>query len=231
MEISNRLKAVVDFIAFDSLADVGTDHGYVPIYAVEIGKITKAIACDMRPGPLSRAKANIHSRCLEAFIETRQGSGLSPIVPGEVKTAVIAGMGGILICDILTEGQALLSYLSQLVLQPQSDVPMVREKIHTLSWRIADERIVKEEGKYYNIFDCRPGCEAAYSERELLLGKTLIERRDYMLADYIINRVEKLMSIKNRILNNGGKTAEIRLNEIDRELELLRCEGNHYKCP
>src|SRR5699024_8275793 len=94
MEISKRLRTVAELVSGRTVADIGTDHGYVPLYLYEQGKIEKALACDINRGPLEKAKENIASAKAERVVEARLGSGLTPVRIGEVESAVIAGMGG-----------------------------------------------------------------------------------------------------------------------------------------
>ena len=130
MEISQRLQAVAQFVTGPVVADIGTDHGYIPIYLVQTGKAKKVIAADVRPGPLARAREHIAQYGLNASIETRLGSGLSVLSPGEVQTVVVSGLGGMLLCSLLEEGAAVVASVKQLVLQPQLDVPAVRDAVH-----------------------------------------------------------------------------------------------------
>ena len=97
MDISKRLQAVAGLVTRRSMADIGTDHGYVPLYLYEQRKIDRALACDLNKGPLEKAKENIAAMGAGGAIETRLGSGLLPVHTGEVESAVIAGMGGMLI--------------------------------------------------------------------------------------------------------------------------------------
>ena len=103
MDISRRLELVANLVTHNVIADIGTDHGYVPIYLYKQGKIKKAYACDVRTGPLEKCKQNIALYGAEDVIETRLGSGLIPLHPGEAETAIMAGMGGMLIVHILED--------------------------------------------------------------------------------------------------------------------------------
>jgi tRNA (adenine22-N1)-methyltransferase len=131
------------------LADVGTDHGYVPIALLQGQKIRGAIAMDINKGPLARARENIEAAHLEDYIETRLSDGLQAMQPGEADTILIAGMGGELMLHILTEGQEACEAASELILQPQSDIRKVREYLREHQYRIVDEDMVCEDEKYY----------------------------------------------------------------------------------
>ena len=107
MQLSKRLAAVARLVSAGSrLADVGTDHGYVPISLVCEGKIPSAIAMDVNRGPLNRARAHIKAQGLEKYIDTRLSDGLAALAPGEADSVLIAGMGGMLMMRILSQGQA-----------------------------------------------------------------------------------------------------------------------------
>ena len=100
------------------LADIGTDHAFLPIERCRSGRTPSAIAADVRPGPLSRAEAHVREAQMEDRIECRLSDGFSAIRPGEVQTAVITGMGGLLICDILRRGAETVDSLQELILGP-----------------------------------------------------------------------------------------------------------------
>ena len=152
MQLSRRLRAAADLVSTGSvLADIGTDHGYIPIALVEEKKIPGAIAMDINKGPLARADEHIRQHGLEHQIETRLSDGLHAMKQGEAQSILIAGMGGLLIVRILTEGKEVLEGCRELILQPQSELRSVRSYLEQEHYRITEERLVLEEGKYYVI--------------------------------------------------------------------------------
>ena len=104
------------------LADIGTDHAYVPIALVQRQKIKGAIAMDINEGPLARAQEHIRAARLEEYIQTRLSDGAEALLPNEADSILIAGMGGELILHILTEGESVCSTAKELILQPQSEI-------------------------------------------------------------------------------------------------------------
>ena len=138
------------------LADVGCDHGYLPIYLVRQGRMQQAIAMDINEGPLMRASAHIDQEVLGAYIQTRLSNGLDKLLPGEADAVIIAGMGGILTIDILTRGEAVVRTLDQLILEPQSDLAAVRAFLRENDYFIEAEDLVLEDGKYYPILRVLP---------------------------------------------------------------------------
>lgn len=131
------------------LADVGTDHGHVPIFLVERGIVPQAIAMDLREGPLSHAKENIEICGLEDKIETRLSDGVAALQPQEADSIVIAGMGGELVVHILSDGKEVCKAAGEVILQPQSELEKVRCYLRENGYIIQQEDIVCEDGKFY----------------------------------------------------------------------------------
>lgn len=139
-----------------TLADVGCDHGYLPICLVKSGRMKNAIAMDINEGPLLRAKEHIECEALGAYIETRLSDGLEKLSPGEADAVIIAGMGGNLTIDILTRGADVVCALDQLVLEPQSELAAVRRFLREQDFFIEQEDLVLEDGKFYPILRVLP---------------------------------------------------------------------------
>ena len=207
MEISQRLQAVAQFVTGPVVADIGTDHGYIPIYLVQTGKAKKVIAADVRPGPLARAREHIAQYGL---------------TPGEVQTVVVSGLGGMLLCSLLEEGAAVVASVKQLVLQPQLDVPAVRDAVHRCGFAICQEQMVYEEGKFYTVLDCIRGEEAPYNKAELRFGRRNIEKRCPVLREYL--RYLWQQTKKQRRFAAQGQTdrAIARQRELEAEQNFLQ---------
>ena len=141
-ELSERLRAV---------ADIGTDHGYIPIALVQEGRCPRAVAMDINIGPLDRARAHIQAAELSEKIDTRRSDGMKELKAEEADCAIIAGMGGALTIKILEESSATARSLKALILQPQSELYKVREYLAEQGYEILAEDMVLEEGKFYPI--------------------------------------------------------------------------------
>ena len=153
MELSKRLQAVADLVSEGLVvADVGTDHGYIPIYLIETKKSPKAFAMDVNKGPLLRAKEHIAEHGLETRIETRLSDGVRALQKGECDCVVVAGMGGALTIKIMEEGKDIFRNLIEFVLQPQSELQKVRAYLCENAYFIAEENMVLEDGKFYPMF-------------------------------------------------------------------------------
>ena len=185
------MKAVAAMVTNGNvLADVGTDHGYVPIMLVHRGFIPSAIAMDVNEGPLQRARENIIANQLQEKIDTRLSDGVSALSDGEVESIVIAGMGGELTIRILTEGESVCRSVKELILQPQSELYEVRTFLWENGYQLLQEDMVKEDGKYYPMMKVKPTGEHPAgqkpSEAELYFGKMLLACKHPVLGEYLL---------------------------------------------
>lgn len=215
MELSKRLQTVANAVTPGSrVADVGTDHGYVPIYLVERGLCPGAIAMDVNEGPLARAEENIRAEGLSDRIQTRKSDGLAALAPEETDAVVIAGMGGALMCRILQDATAFLEAGRELILQPQSEWFKVRRLLSASGYRIIQEWFLEEEGKYYVVIKAGPAPETDRESRAgdagdcftddftCRYGAFLLDRRDPVLIAYLKKEAQK----KRQILHNLSET-------------------------
>lgn len=232
MELSKRLQAVADLISKGNIvADVGTDHGYIPIYLVRTKKSSRAIAMDVNNGPLLRAQEHINAFHLEASIETRLSDGVCNLKPGECDCVVIAGMGGALITKILEEGKEVFRHLKEFVLAPQSELYKVRQYLHENTYCIVEENMVLDEGKFYTMFRVVNGKMEEYNKVEMQYGKLLLEQKHEVLKAFLL----KEQSVKEMILTSfrkqTGEHIETRKKEIETELEDIKYAlQRYYEC-
>lgn len=233
MELSKRLKAVAELVTPGMrLADVGTDHGYIPIYLTEAGVIPSAIAMDINKGPLERAKEHIREHGLEGKIQTRLSDGLKNLQMNEADCMIAAGMGGGLVIRILSEERDTAGSLKELILQPQSEIDSVRKYLTEEGYRIVSEDMVYEDGKYYPMMKavpCMAGAgEIPYSEEELEFGRVLLQQAHPVLGQFL----EREMEIQNRILSalesQESVRAKKRMEEISYRIEWIRGILNTY---
>ena len=224
MELSKRLYAVAGLVTEGaSVADIGTDHGYVPIYLVERGIASKVIALDVNQGPLNRARMHIVGHGLGDRIETRLSDGLARIRPGEVDTVIVSGMGGPLTIRILQEGKEVADQLNTLILQPQSEICRVRRFLTENGYRIEQEDMVLEDGKYYPVMRVVHGTKEPYEEWEYLYGKRLLEARHPVLLEFLKRELRIKESILEQLAGrSGSESARERAEEICREREWIQ---------
>lgn len=222
MQLSIRMQAVADMVTPGGrVADVGTDHGYVPIYLIEQNKAVHAIAMDVRKGPLARAGENIARFGCSGRIETRLSDGLEKLAPNEADTVIIAGMGGLLTIRILEAGLTVLETVKECVLQPQSDLDKVRQFLHQHHFQIAQEKMLMDEGKYYTVMRVLHGEETPYTESEDMYGRYLINDKNPVLREYL----EKQTAVKERLLavlrDKDSEKSRMRQQELQHELQVM----------
>lgn len=237
--LSKRMEAVVNLVSPQSftVADIGCDHAYVSIALIEREIADRVIAMDVRQGPLRIAEGNVKAANLEAKIDLRLSDGLEKLMPGEVDTIIMAGMGGLLVKRILEQGRNILGVEKPpvLILQPQSDLTAVRIFLYSIAYHIVQETMLIEDGKYYTVMRAEPGADTVqYTRKEWKYGRYNLEQQDPVLLEFLIKEQRKLLEIKESVcsgLSEDGKEAghtEKRLKEVCRELEDNRSVLKQY---
>lgn len=227
VKISERLKMTASLVSGGNvLADVGTDHGYVPIYLLQQQRIPRAIAMDINRGPLERADEHIRLYGMTDYIETRLSDGVAALHPGEADSILIAGMGGGLVIHILTEGEEVCRAAKELILQPQSELERVRRFLAESGYVIEKEEMVKEEGKYYPMmrvhYEPDAGkCDSEAREVFYQYGEMLIKQRHPVLFDYLKKEEEVQRAILQRLqVQPTSEPIETRIGEVEYILQL-----------
>lgn len=151
------------------IADIGTDHAFLPINLIEEGKCNYAIASDIKEGPVKVASRNIFNNRLQDRIETRMGSGLDVVKVGECEVIVIAGMGGLLICEILENNCEIAHTTKQIIVQPMNAQKEVRHFLLSNGYEIVDERSARDGKHVYLAIRCM------YSPHTSILPKDKID--------------------------------------------------------
>lgn len=211
MRLSKRLETVASFVQEGSnIADIGTDHGYIPIALVMNGITESAIAMDVRSGPLERARRHIKQYHLEDKIETRLSDGVDRLEAGEADTVIIAGMGGELILHIMEEGRRLWKEVKQWIISPQSELDKVRSYLKEHGFCIAAEAMVEEDGKYYTVMDVRPGEMGDMSQAELHYGTCLIKENNQVLKKYLEKEWNQMKKIEEQLQSQDSPGARER---------------------
>ena len=208
MELDKRLAALADLVPQGArLADIGTDHAYLPAWLVEQLRISSAIASDVLPGPCRAAEKTVAAAGLSDKISVRCGDGLATILPGEADTIVIAGMGGPTMIAILERGMDVLAKTEHLLLQPMGGTATVRRWLYEHGWFLDAETIAVERGRWYEILSARRGEKKCPNEALLWLGPVLTETKHPLLAahaDQVVERLEKTLAA----MQNGKNTEE-----------------------
>lgn len=233
MIVSKRLMKIAECIGHaDCVADIGTDHAYLPIMLITQGRAEHVIAMDVRKQPLLRAEKNIKEAGVADRITLRLSDGAEKLSPGEASIITISGMGGALMSRIIAAEPEVFQAAKRLYLSPQSELFSFRSQLMALGYRIEDEWMVCEDGKYYFILLAGAGQEtAAYEPCELHFGRQLLNKADGTLYEYL----ERTKRIQEQVLqmladihteNAKASMLEVRayLSVIDEAMD--RCNRN-----
>ncbi|WP_214893008.1 tRNA (adenine(22)-N(1))-methyltransferase TrmK [Exiguobacterium sp. H66] len=227
--LDQRLTKVVSYIPQGAvLADIGSDHAFVPCYCIQQGLVERAIAGEVNVGPMEAAQGQVALVQLDEQIEVRLGSGLTVLTPGEVTAVTIAGMGGTLIATILEEGRAHLSGEERLILQPNVDAVDVRKWLLEHGYALLSEAIVKENGKIYEILVAEKGEEMIYAEDadirkwELLFGPQLMrEKAPAFIEKWQTEKEKRQYILEQMQQGNDSDVLKEKITKIRRLIEKM----------
>lgn len=230
MELKARLRTAARFVEPGwRVADIGTDHAYLPVELLRRGAARSAIACDIGAGPCEAARRTVAAAGLDARVEVRQGDGLTPLAPGEADAAVVAGMGGKAIAGILARSLPLAKGLRRLVLQPMNAAASLRGWLLENGWEIVGEELALEDGRLYEIIAAEPA-RAAQEKLEptlLEIGPLLWRQRHPLLKTHL----ERLLGREKRVLAGmEGSAAARRTEKYERAQKKCAQLEAYYKC-
>ncbi len=234
--ISRRLSTIIDMVSDGrrSIADIGCDHAIVSIELAKKYPDTHIIAMDVAEGPLQIARENIVAAGFGDRIETRLSDGFEKLGKGETDTAIIAGMGGMLVTSILSRGKSTFDKGYELILSPQSDMQHFRTFLRTNNIYIKKEAMLYEDGKYYVIVKCTydpdvaETSEVSADSRDERLtqaafdcyGRYLLEHKDEVCRIYILGEIEKINSVLCKLNRTDSDAARNRSLELNSELDI-----------
>lgn len=223
MDISKRLKTIADMVSkCNCCADIGTDHGYIPIYLIKKGICNRVIASDINKGPIEKAKKNVKLEGLENFIQCRTGGGLTTIKPGEADSAIIAGMGGNLIRDIVEESKEVFRSLDYIIVQPVQNPEILREYIYTEGYEILQEDLCIDEDKYYEIIKIKYNNKVQRVDSIFYeISKYMLDNKHPLIKEFIIKKIDKYEKICHAI-NDDTELAKNRKREVIDKIHKLK---------
>lgn len=234
MHIGTRLETIAALVPQGSkVADIGTDHAYLPVWLMEQGKITEAIAGDIASGPCQAARNTVAMYGLKNKIDVRQGSGLEVLQPGEADCITIAGMGGSTIISILEASMDVAVSAKTLVLQPMAGAAGLRRWLVEHGWRLADEELVDDPPHFYEIICAVRGDDRNYSDAEYLVGPCVLQKRHTLLDKQLARQLQGC----RQLLENMGRSECAKESakyqqelEMEKALEVLAYEtGSNSK--
>lgn len=217
--LSNRLKIVADMVTKgNSVADIGTDHGYVPIYLIKNGVCPKAYAMDINEGPIRSAQKNVRAEGLEDKICVIQSDGMEKMTSSMADSVIIAGMGGELIIRILKDSKV-NNTVKEFILSPHRDIDLVRKYVLENNWHIEEEKMLKDAGKFYTVMKVKPGKEEiSYSPVEYMYGRHLLKEKNPVLKEYLEKQYHKFSKIKETMKENNSRDIE----QVEKVIEMNR---------
>lgn len=219
MQIGSRLETIGRLVTAGSVvADIGTDHAYLPVWLIEQGCIQKAIAGDIAQGPCQAARSTIAQHGLQQQVEVRMGSGLSVVQPGEASCITIAGMGASTMIAILEADMSVAEAAEALILQPMAGAASLRKWLCTHGWELVDEELVDDAPHFYEIMAARRGVSRAYSEAEYAVGPVLLAKQHALLT----KQLERQLSTTRQLLENMGRSERAKESSKYKELQKLQ---------
>jgi tRNA (adenine22-N1)-methyltransferase len=210
LSLRERLAMLASFVPQGArIADIGTDHAYLPIELVSKRIVDFSVAGEVNPGPYQSANESIARLGLQDRISLRFGDGLAVVEPGEVDTVVIAGMGGNTIIEILTKRQEVTCRLKRLILQPMVAAPQVRRWLVKHAWEIVDEGLCREDGKLYEIIVAERGSSREMEQILYDIGPVLWQKQSELLPLHL----QLLIEQNKRVLRAMAQSEEAQLSE------------------
>ncbi len=219
MHIGSRLETIGSMVPKVSvLADIGTDHAYLPVWLIERGQVTRAIAGDIAAGPCQAARATVAQHDKQREVEVRMGSGLVVLKPGEASCITIAGMGASTIISILEADMDVAQSAELLVLQPMAGAASLRAWLTSNGWQLVDEELVDDAPHFYEIMSARRGVSPSYTAAELAIGPVLLNKKHPFLAQQFARQ----LATCNQLLEQMAKSERARASRKYKEIEALK---------
>lgn len=208
MKLTDRLLKIASLVTKGKkIADIGTDHGYIPVYLLNKGDIDYAILADVNKGPLENARKEVRHNKLLDKTNLRLGSGIEVLEVGEVDEIIIAGMGGILISELLEAKSEVAKSADKLILQPMQAQDELRKYLLNNGYEILNEVLVKEDFRIYEILEVKYTGKNTIVEDEIYyeVGKNLIENNDPLLKEFLDKKIYKYNSIIEKLEGKSGE--------------------------
>lgn len=219
MELSNRLNAIADCITpGNSVADIGSDHAYLPIYLIENNISHNVIASDIVQGPVRNAITNVKKHSMDNEIKIIQASGLKGIT-SPIDTIIIAGMGGMMIIDIISDDLNIANGAKELILQPMKNSIELRKFLVENKFTIIEEKIAIDDDKYYEIIKVVKGNMIVNDPLEYEVTPALRKNRDKSTRLFIEKKIDTTRTIINRLKKESSKNEKLVV--LERKLKYL----------
>ncbi|AXU82612.1 SAM-dependent methyltransferase [Clostridium sp. HMSC19D02] len=224
MKLTDRLLKIASLVSDGKkIADIGTDHGYIPVYLLKEGKVPFAVLADVNKGPLDNAHKEVIQNNLLDKVDLRLGSGIEILDIGEVEEVIIAGMGGILISELLEAKKEVAHNVEKLILQPMQAQEELRYYLLNNGYEILEEVLVREDFRIYEIIVAKYTGKNTIIEDEIYyeVGIKLLENKDSLFNDFIEKKIETYSSIVNKLEGKNGEAIDKKRKESEVAIKKL----------
>lgn len=218
MKLTDRLLKIASLVSDGKkIADIGTDHGYIPVYLLKEGRIPFAVLADVNKGPLDNAHKEVIQNNLLDKVDLRLGSGIEILEIGEVEEVIIAGMGGILISELLEAKKEVAHNVEKLILQPMQAQEELRYYLLNNGYEILEEVLVREDFRIYEIIVAKYTGKNTIIEDEIYyeVGIKLLENKDSLFNDFIEKKIKTYSSIVNKLEGKNGEAIDKKRKESE----------------
>lgn len=226
MKLTDRLLKIASLVSDDKkIADIGTDHGYIPVYLLNEGRVPFAVLADVNKGPLDNARKEVIQNNLLEKVDLRLGSGIEVLEIGEVEEVIIAGMGGILISELLEAKKEVAHSIEKLILQPMQAQEELRRYLLNNGYEILKEVLVREDFRIYEIIVAKYTGKNTIIEDEIQfeVGIKLLENKDFLFYDFIEKKIKTYSAIVNQLEGKNGE--EINKKREESKIAIRKLEN------
>ncbi len=217
MKLTPRLKTIADMVEYRKAADIGTDHGKIPVYLIKNNICDQVIACDINEGPVSACRKNVKKYSFEERIKTRLCDGIRGIEINECDSVIIAGMGGELISKIIDDSFEKSIKFKEIIIQPMSGIDKLRCYLAEKGFKIIDEKIIIEKDKVYNIIKILYDKPYKISFREMYINDKILNCDNKYVNMYLTKTIKQL---RNK-MKGVSETEKNSFKELISYLEVL----------
>jgi len=223
IKVSKRIETIASMIDRNSImADIGTDHGYLAIYAVQIGKANHCYASDINASPISVAIKNVNRFGLEEKIELKLADGISQL-ESDVDTITISGMGGSLMTSIFSSNKSKLKNVKTIICQPNVGAFTIRKWLVNNGFMIVDEKLFEEAGKYYEVIKAIKG-EDYLTDKEIMFGPCLLKEKSNLFYKRWKDELQFVSEIIKKVPRESDDYSRLRnyRSQIDSVLKEIK---------
>lgn len=224
MKLTDRLLKIASLVSYGKkIADIGTDHGYIPVYLLKEGRVPFAVLADVNKGPLDNACKEVIQNNLLDKVDLRLGSGIEVLEIGEIEEVIIAGMGGILISELLDAKKQVAHNVEKLILQPMQAQEELRRYLLNNGYEILEEVLVREDFRIYEIIVAKYTGKNTIIEDEIYFetGIKLLENKDSLFNEFIEKKIKTYTAIVNKLEGKNGEAIDKKREESKTSIKKL----------